>query len=95
MRSLKTTPETLRSDPGTGFGSRRSAGGIFIEHGVHFFDLYRMWFGPGEVVAAQQSERPNGGIIDQVHCTVRYGSVLLANFYHGFHQYSRMESQET
>jgi hypothetical protein len=53
-----------------------------------------MWFGPGQVVAAQQSERPAGGIIDQVHCTVRYGSALLANFYHGFHQPSRMESQE-
>ena len=25
---------------------------------------------------------------------MRYGSVLLANFYHGFHQSSRMESQE-
>jgi hypothetical protein len=53
-----------------------------------------MWFGPGEVVAAQQSERPSGGFIDQVHYTVRYGSVLLANFYHGFHQSSRMEAQE-
>ena len=71
------------------------SGGIFIEHGVHFFDLFRMWLGPGQVVAAQQSERPeSGGIIDQVHCTVRYGSVLLANFYHGFHQSSRMETQE-
>ena len=52
-----------------------------------------MWFGPGEVVAAQQSGRLAGGIIDQVHCTVRYGSVMLANFYHGFHQSSRMEAR--
>ena len=76
------------------FWNPQVSGGIFIEHGVHFFDLFRMWFGPGEVVAAQQSERLAGGIIDQVHCTVRYDSVLLANFYHGFHQSSRMESQE-
>jgi hypothetical protein len=76
------------------FWKPQISGGIFIEHGVHFFDLFRMWFGPGEVVAAQQSERLPGGIIDQVHCTVRYDSVLLANFYHGFHQSSRMESQE-
>ena len=81
--------------PGHWFWKPQISGGIFIEHGVHFFDLFRMWFGPGEVVAAQQSERPAGGIIDQVHCTVRYGSALLANFYHGFHQSSRMESQET
>jgi predicted dehydrogenase len=80
--------------PGHWFWKPEISGGIFIEHGVHFFDLFRMWFGPGEVLAAQQSERPTGGIIDQVHCTVRYGSVLLANFYHGFHQSSRMESQE-
>jgi predicted dehydrogenase len=80
--------------PGHWFWKPEISGGIFIEHGVHFFDLFRMWFGPGEVVAAQQSERPAGGIIDQVHCTVRYGSALLANFYHGFHQSSRMESQE-
>ena len=45
-------------------------------------------------MAAQQSERPGGGIIDQVHCTVCYGGVLLAIFCHGFHQSSRMESQE-
>ncbi|MGA7881527.1 MAG: Gfo/Idh/MocA family oxidoreductase [Terrimicrobiaceae bacterium] len=81
--------------PGHWFWKPQISGGIFIEHGIHFFDLFRMWFGPGEVVAAQQSERPAGGIIDQVHCTVRYGSALLANFYHGFHQSSRMESQET
>lgn len=71
------------------------SGGIFIEHGVHFFDLFRMWFGAGEVVAAQQIARiDSGGIIDQVHCTLRYGGGLLANFYHGFHQSSRMEAQE-
>jgi predicted dehydrogenase len=70
------------------------SGGIFIEHGVHFFDLFRMWFGPGEVVAAEQLRRPDsGGLVDQVQCTVRHGGVL-ANFYHGFHQSSRMESQE-
>ena len=81
--------------PGHWFWKPEISGGIFIEHGVHFFDLFRMWFGPGQVVAAQQSERPeSGGIIDQVHCTLRYGSVLLANFYHGFHQSSRMEAQE-
>lgn len=77
------------------FWKPEMSGGIFIEHGVHFFDLFRMWFGPGEVVAAQQSERPDsGGIIDQVHCTARYGGGVLANFYHGFHQSSRMEAQE-
>ena len=44
--------------PGHWFWNPEISGGIFIEHGVHFFDLFRMWFGPGQVVAAQQSERP-------------------------------------
>ena len=78
------------------FWDRQISGGIFIEHGVHFFDLFQMWFGQGEILAAQQLERPDsGGIIDQVQCAVRYDGGVLANFYHGFHQANRIESQET
>jgi len=77
------------------FWDRQISGGIFIEHGVHFFDLFQMWFGPGEIVAAQRSQRPHSqDIFDQVTCTARYGGVL-ATFYHGFHQPNRMELQET
>jgi predicted dehydrogenase len=36
--------------PGHWFWKPEISGGIFIEHGVHFFDLFRMWFGSGEVV---------------------------------------------
>ncbi len=81
--------------PAHWFWNPSVSGGIFIEHGVHFFDLFEMWFGHGEVVAAQQSERPNsGGIVDQVQCSLRYQDGVLAHFYHGFHQSSRMEAQE-
>lgn len=70
------------------------SGGIFIEHGVHFFDLFRWWLGEGIVVAAQQTPRPgNLKLIEQVQCTVLYGNVLV-NFYHGFHQAERMDRQE-
>ena len=84
-----------RLGPEHWFWDRAQSGGIFIEHGVHFFDLFEMWFGPGKVLAAQQAYRPGGGqIVDQVQCQVRYGDELLAQFYHGFHQADRMDRQE-
>jgi predicted dehydrogenase len=36
---------------------REKSGGIFVEHGVHFFDLFDGWLGMGEVVAAQSTQR--------------------------------------
>ncbi len=78
------------------FWDKSKSGGIFIEHGVHFFDLFAWWLGEGEVVAAQQAGRPgNPGLIEQVHCTARYGDDrVLVNFYHGFTQAERMDRQE-
>ena len=78
------------------FWDRAKSGGIFIEHGVHFFDLFAGWLGPGTVVAAQRGIRPGSSppIEEQVQCTVRYGPTVLVNFYHGFHQTGRMDRQE-
>ena len=76
------------------FWDRTKSGGIFIEHGVHFFDLFAGWLGPGQVVAAQTTTRPATTIEEQVQCTVRYESGALVNFYHGFHQPGRMDRQE-
>lgn len=76
------------------FWDRTLSGGIFIEHGVHFFDLFQMWFGPGQVEAAQEFQRPgSSGTVEQVACSARYGQVQ-AHFYHGFHQPTRMDRQE-
>ena len=75
------------------FWKPQSSGGIFIEHGVHFFDLFEWWFGQGEVLAAQQAIRPGTKIIDQVQCAVKYGDATLATFYHGFHQMLRRDEQ--
>jgi predicted dehydrogenase len=74
------------------FWDRKLSGGIFIEHGVHFFDMFAGWLGDGEVVASQTSCRADG-VEDQVQCTVRYGGVHV-NFYHGFTQPGRMDRQE-
>src|SRR5437764_4473639 len=76
------------------FWDRSKSGGIFVEHGVHFFDLFAGWLGPGRVEAAQVGVRPGTAIEEHVHATVRYGGAALVNFYHGFHQAGRMDRQE-
>ncbi len=81
------------------FWDRSKSGGIFIEHSVHFFDLFAGWFGPGRVVAAQTIQRPDShDVIDQVQASVEYGheetGIKLVNFYHGFTQTGRMDRQE-
>jgi len=90
--------ENYASDEGLGaahwFWDREKSGGIFIEHGVHFFDLFEGWLGAGAVVAAQRVLRPGSGIEEQVQCTVRYASGALVNFHHGFTQPSRLDRQE-
>lgn len=76
------------------FWDRGKSGGIFVEHGVHFFDLFAGWLGNGEVVSAQASQRAPLSIEDQVQCAVRYNDGVHVNFYHGFHQPGRMDRQE-
>ncbi|MHB2019272.1 MAG: Gfo/Idh/MocA family protein [Candidatus Xenobia bacterium] len=74
------------------FWDREKSGGIFIEHGVHFFDLFRMWLGEGKVRSGGRVRRASG-LEDQVYCTARYGEVPV-HFYHGFTQPLRMDRQE-
>ena len=67
-------------NPGHWFWDRSVSGGIFVEHGVHFFDLVTSWLGQGRVVSAARSvRRPagpagngGGGCEEQVLCTCRY-----------------------
>jgi predicted dehydrogenase len=40
------------------FWDPAKSGGIFIEHGVHFFDLFSGWLGEGKLLAALQLRRP-------------------------------------
>ena len=75
------------------FWDREKSGGIFVEHGVHFFDMLTGWLGAGEVVSAQASRRSDG-CEDQVQCTVRYPGGAHFNFYHGFHQPGRLDRQQ-
>ena len=90
--------ENYASDEGLGpqhwFWDRTKSGGIFIEHGVHFFDMFAGWLGQGEAVSAQRTIRPGTNLEEQVNCTVRYRDGMLVNFYHGFTQPNRMDRQE-
>lgn len=76
------------------FWDRDKSGGIFVEHGVHFFDMFAGWLGAGEVVSAHVSERESDGCEDQVQCVVRYAGGVHVNFYHGFTQPGRLDRQE-
>ncbi len=80
--------------PGHWFWDRAKSGGIFIEHGVHFFDLFEGWLGPGKMESAQVSLRPGTKIEEQVQCTVRYAGNTLVTFHHDFCQAGRMDRQE-
>ena len=90
--------ENYASDESLGsqhwFWDRERSGGIFVEHGVHFFDLFAAWLGQGEVLSAQSSLRRNTDMEDQVQCSVQYRDGVLVNFYHGFHQFGQMDRQE-
>jgi predicted dehydrogenase len=89
--------ENYASDEGLApehwFWDPRKSGGIFVEHGVHFFDIFSGWLGRGTVESAGRVLRPSSAIEEQVYCTARYGDVPV-NFYHGFTQAGRMDRQE-
>jgi predicted dehydrogenase len=80
-------------EPDHWFWDRTKSGGIFIEHGVHFFDMFAGWLGAGTVESAGRVLRPGSGIEEQVYCTARYGDVPVT-YYHGFTQAGRMDRQE-
>ncbi|MDQ3683323.1 MAG: Gfo/Idh/MocA family oxidoreductase [Bacteroidota bacterium] len=71
------------------------SGGLFIEHGVHFFDMFEGWFGEGKMLSAVQLQRPNVETVikDRVHATALYGGGIVS-FYHAFDQPGILEKQE-
>jgi predicted dehydrogenase len=80
------------------FWDPAKSGGIFIEHGVHFFDLFAGWLGEGRLVDAFQigrpaAQTPTPPIIDRVQATVLYKTGPV-NFYHGFDQRKVLDRQE-
>lgn len=76
------------------FWNEEQSGGIFIEHGVHFFDMFDGWFGEGQIISSQKILRPGTtNVYDRVQAVTMYGGGLV-NFYHGFDQPKIMDRQE-
>jgi predicted dehydrogenase len=76
------------------FWDQSKSGGIFIEHGVHFFDMFAGWLGEGRIIASQELKRFGAGEVwDRVQATTLYAKGLV-NFYHGFDQPKLMDPQE-
>jgi predicted dehydrogenase len=77
------------------FWDVEKSGGIFIEHGVHFFDMFDGWFGPGELAHAMQITREHSDypVIDRVQAVVLYETSPVT-FYHGFNQPKVLDRQE-
>jgi predicted dehydrogenase len=77
------------------FWDDAQSGGIFIEHGVHFFDLFSGWLGKGEVIYAAKWQRPEveTEVYDRVMAIVNYPKGPVS-FYHGFDQPKILDRQE-
>lgn len=72
------------------FWDKSRSGGIWVEHGVHFFDAFAWVAGAeGQVLAAQSCRRADG-VVDRVEALARFGDAA-AHFYHGFDRSGRSE----
>jgi predicted dehydrogenase len=81
--------------PGHWMWKAEISGGIFIEHAVHFFDMFEGWLGEGKLISSQKVKRPGceGTIFSRVQSVGLYAGGLV-NLYHGFDQPKRMDRQE-
>ena len=75
------------------FWDKSVSGGIFVEHGVHFFDLFACQLGRlPERVVALETER-DSGIADTVQAIVQYEGGATGSFYHTFTRANAAEHQ--
>jgi len=91
--SLENFAGDEKLGPDHWFWDKTVSGGIFIEHGVHFFDLYTHWLGPAEMIAAHAEVRENSTAEDRVMCLTRHGGGVTVNHYHGFDQPGLLDRQ--
>jgi predicted dehydrogenase len=73
------------------FWDKKISGGIFVEHGVHFFDFYNSLLGNGNVIDAHTEVRSGTTQEDRVMCTVKHDCGAIVNHYHGFDQPAVMD----
>ena len=76
------------------FWDETRSGGIFVEHGVHFFDAAAFLVGRApSAVQATEARRTGTGLVDLVSATVRHGRDMLATHTHSFTHAHRCERQ--
>ncbi len=91
--------ENYASDEGLGddhwFWDKPQSGGIFVEHGVHFFDIVGAIVGAGAAsVLGRTWTRPDGTHKeDRVQAIVTYANGMEASFYHAFNRPGALEKQ--
>jgi predicted dehydrogenase len=74
------------------FWDRDQSGGILVEHGVHFFDIYGYLAGaPPVEVHGTLTTRPGTDQQDKVLADVLYANGAVATYYHAFDKPSRLE----
>lgn len=74
------------------FWDRALSGGILIEHGVHFFDIYGYLIGaPPAEVRGLLTTRPGTAQQDKVLADVYYANGALGSYYHSFDKPARLE----
>ena len=72
------------------FWNKKKSGGIWVEHGIHFFDaLSWLTDSTGTIVTGQHFVRPDGAV-DRVEALAHFGEIG-AHFYHAFDQSPQTE----
>ncbi|HHV19780.1 MAG TPA: Gfo/Idh/MocA family oxidoreductase [Thermoanaerobacterales bacterium] len=66
------------------FWDYEKSGGIWLEHGVHFFDLANWLLGLPKGAYGKKIPRDNTGIIDRVLGTAYHDNNAVVSYYHGF-----------
>jgi len=81
--------------PGHWMWNQEISGGIFIEHAVHFFDMFEGWLGKGTIISSKKIKRPGVDltIFSRVQSVGLYAGGIV-NLYHGFDQPGKMDRQE-
>jgi predicted dehydrogenase len=72
------------------FWNVEQGGGIWIEHGVHFFDAFAWVAGSNGIINGAQTFKRSDGAVDRVEALAQFGQIA-AHFYHGFTHSSQTE----
>ena len=75
------------------FWDASRSGGIFVEHGVHFFDAAALLLDREATSVTAAAARRPGGPVDLVSATVTHGEDVLATHTHSFTHAHRCERQ--